>query len=42
MPKDLTEAVRLGQSAQLEPGKEFQTTVSVSLSDLSTTEAAVT
>jgi hypothetical protein len=32
MPKDLEEAVRLGQSAVLLPGQEFVTTVTVSLS----------
>jgi hypothetical protein len=32
MPKDLSEAVRLKQSARLEPGQEFKTTVSVTLS----------
>ena len=34
MPKDLAEAVRLGQSARLLPGEEFQTTVSVTVGDL--------
>ena len=34
MPKDLQEAVRLGQSARLEPGEEFETAVTVTLSDL--------
>jgi hypothetical protein len=34
MPKDLSTAVRLKQSAILEPGQEFQTTVSVTLGDL--------
>ena len=34
LPKDLSEAVRLGQSARLEPGKEFKTKVSVTLSGL--------
>jgi len=33
-PKDLAEAVRLGQSARLEPGEEFATQVSVTLSAL--------
>ena len=37
MPKDLAEAVRLGQSARLQPGQEFVTTVSVSLSECRTT-----
>ena len=32
MPKSLTDAVRLGQSARLLPGQEFTTTVSVTLS----------
>ena len=32
MPKDLADAVRLGQSARLTPGEEFVTTVSVTLS----------
>ena len=31
LPKDLSEAVRLRQSARLEPGQEFRTTVSVTL-----------
>jgi hypothetical protein len=31
MPKDLAEAVRLGQSARIEPGKEFRTQVSVTV-----------
>ncbi len=31
MPKELTEAVRLGQAARLDPGQEFRTTVSVTL-----------
>jgi hypothetical protein len=31
LPKDLAEAVRLGQSAKLEPGKDFKTEVSVVL-----------
>jgi galactose mutarotase-like enzyme len=34
MPKDLAEAARLGQSALLEPGEEFSTTVSVALTGL--------
>lgn len=34
LPKDLSEAVRLGQSARLEPGQEFKTTVSVTLTGL--------
>jgi len=34
MPKDLSQAVRLGQSPKLEPGQEFKTKVSVTLSDL--------
>ncbi len=34
MPKDLAEAARLGQSARLEPGEEFSTTVSVALTGL--------
>ena len=34
LPKDLTEAVRLGQSATLEPGAEFTTTVTVRLAGL--------
>lgn len=34
MPKDLTEAVHLGQSARLEPGQEFATQVSVAVSPL--------
>jgi hypothetical protein len=33
MPKDLSDAVRLGQSARLEPGEVFRTTVSVVLDD---------
>ena len=33
MPKDLGEAVRRGQSACLQPGEEFVTSVSVALSD---------
>ena len=37
MPKDLGEAVRRKQSARLEPGQEFVTTVSVSLSECGTT-----
>ena len=37
MPKDLSKAVRLGQSARLEPGQEFKTTVSVTLTDLEKT-----
>jgi hypothetical protein len=31
MPKDLAQAARLGQSARLEPGEEFKTTVKVTL-----------
>lgn len=34
MPKDLTEAVRLGQSAQLAPGGVFRTSVTVTVSGL--------
>ena len=34
MPKDLAEAVRSGQSARLQPGEEFRTTVSVTVGDL--------
>lgn len=34
LPKDLSEAVRIGQSARLEPGQEFMTQVTVSLSSL--------
>jgi hypothetical protein len=34
MPKDLAEAVRSGQSAILQPGQEFKTTVSVTAGDL--------
>jgi hypothetical protein len=34
MPKDLSEAVRLKQSACLEPGQEFTTSVSVTLAGL--------
>jgi hypothetical protein len=34
LPKDLSEAVRLGQSARLEPGQEFTTRVSVTVSSL--------
>jgi hypothetical protein len=34
LPKDLTEAARLGQSARLEPGQEFATGVSVTVSSL--------
>jgi hypothetical protein len=34
MPKDLAEAVRAGQSARLQPGEEFQTTVAVTVGDL--------
>jgi hypothetical protein len=34
MPKDLTKAVRSGQSANMLPGAEFTTTVSVTLADL--------
>lgn len=35
LPKDLSEAVRLGQSAKLEPGQEFDATVSVTFGGLS-------
>jgi hypothetical protein len=35
MPKDLSEAVRAGQSARLDPGAVFQTSVAVTLSALS-------
>jgi hypothetical protein len=31
MPKDLADAVRLKQSARLDPGAEFTTTVAVTL-----------
>jgi hypothetical protein len=34
MPKDLAEAVRLGQSAMLEPGQDFETRVSIKLGGL--------
>ncbi len=34
LPKDLSEAVRLGQSARLEPGQEFATHVSVTVASL--------
>ncbi len=34
LPKDLTEAVRLGQSASLAPGEEFVTRVTVRLTGL--------
>lgn len=34
MPKDLSEAMRLGQSARLDPGQEFVTMVSVTLGGL--------
>lgn len=34
MPKSLSEAVRLGQSARLDPGQEFATTVNIVLSDI--------
>lgn len=37
-PKDLAEAVRLGQSAMLEPGQEFTTTVTVRLAGLAAGE----
>jgi len=37
MPKSLTDAVRLGQSAELLPGQEFITTVSVTLSGTTAT-----
>jgi hypothetical protein len=37
LPKDLAEAVRLKQSARLEPGQEFKKTVSVTLADLEET-----
>jgi hypothetical protein len=33
MPKNLAEAVRLGQSARLEPGQEFTTRANVTLGD---------
>jgi hypothetical protein len=35
LPKDLSEAVRLGQAARLEPGEEFSTEISVTLEGLS-------
>jgi hypothetical protein len=35
LPKDLSEAVRLGQAARLEPGEEFSTEISVTLGGLS-------
>ncbi len=38
LPKDLSEAVRLGQSARLEPGHKFETVVSVTLAGLKETE----
>ena len=38
LPKDLSEAVRLGQSARLEPGQEFETTVSITLAGLQETD----
>ena len=38
LPKDLSEAVRLGQSARLEPGQEFETRVSVTLAGLNERE----
>ncbi|MBM4340822.1 MAG: hypothetical protein FJ110_14930 [Deltaproteobacteria bacterium] len=38
LPKDLSQAVRLGQSARLEPGQEFTTTVSVTLAGLTETD----
>jgi galactose mutarotase-like enzyme len=34
LPKDLSEAVRLGQSARLEPGQEYKTVVAVTLAGL--------
>jgi hypothetical protein len=34
MPKDLAEAARLNQSARLDPGAEFATTVAVTLGGL--------
>jgi hypothetical protein len=34
IPKDLTEAVLTGQSARLEPGAAFQTSVAVTMSAL--------
>lgn len=37
MPKDLTEAARLGQSARIEPGQEFTTFASVTLADAEAT-----
>jgi hypothetical protein len=37
LPKDLSEAVRLGQSARLEPGHKFETVVSVTLAGLKET-----
>ena len=39
MPKDLSEAVRLGQSAVLDPGSEFTTGVEVELTSLRETPA---
>jgi hypothetical protein len=41
LPKDLAEAVRLGQSAKLEPGQLFETTVSITLAATSTYTHAV-
>jgi len=37
LPKDLSEAVRLGQSARLEPGQEFKTTVAATLAGVEET-----
>jgi hypothetical protein len=39
LPKDLPEAVRLGQSARLEPGQEFTTTVAARLTGLAETRS---
>jgi hypothetical protein len=39
LPKDLSEAVRLGQSARLEPGQEFTAAVTVKLAGLAETGA---
>jgi len=38
LPKDLSDAVHLGQSARLEPGEEFKTAVSVTLAGLEETD----
>ena len=39
LPKDLPEAVRVGQSARLDPGQEFRTTVSVALTGIAEADA---